>query len=57
MRSGSSPPAIDETAQERVGKDRWYTEDFPLAGLAGDTAHLDPCYNRMAAVDAAVPIQ
>ena len=38
-------------------RDRWYTEDFPLAGLAGDTAYLDPCYNRMAAVDAAVPIQ
>ena len=54
---GSSYGYWDETAQERVGEDRWYTEDFPLAGLAGDTAYLDPCYNRMAAVDAAVPIQ
>ena len=54
---GSSYGYWDETAQERVGEDRWYTEDFPRAGRAGDTAYLDPCYNRMAAVDAAVPIQ
>ncbi len=53
---GSSYGYWDETAQARGGGPVVY-RGLPLAGLAGDTAYLDPCYNRMAAVDAAVPIQ
>lgn len=43
---GSSYGYWDETAQERVGEDRWYTEDFPWRtggrhGLSGPLLQPD----------------
>lgn len=54
---GSSYGYWDETAQERVGEDRWYTEDFPWRDWRATRPIWTPANNRMAAVDAAVPIQ
>ena len=40
-----------------MGEDQWYTEDFPLTGLEGDVAYLDPTYHRMTNADVVIPLK
>ena len=54
---GSSYGYWDAEAKEQVGEDQWYTEDFPLTGLEGDVAYLDPTYHRMTNADVVIPLK
>lgn len=47
---------VDPETGERRDEETWFTEEFPLAGLQGNTAYLEPHFNRETAFAAPVSV-